>query len=75
MTWTEDRRNKQRELIQIWRPWEKSTGARTIAGKARVSKNAVKTEKSKELRELFKNLNRLLKRQKDLIRWVIEEKL
>ena len=68
MTWTADRRAKQRELIQGWKPWEKSTGARTAEGKAKVSKNAVKTGKSLEIRELFKNLNRLLKDQKDLIR-------
>ena len=68
MTWTSDRRAKQRELIQGWKPWEKSTGARTAEGKLRVSKNAVKTGKSLEIRELFKNLNRLLKDQKDLIR-------
>jgi hypothetical protein len=33
-----------------------------------VSKNAIKTGKSLEIRELFKNLNVLLKAQKDLIR-------
>ena len=68
MTWTADRRQRQRELIQTWRPWEKSTGARTAEGKSKVSKNATKTGKSLEIRELFKNLNRLLKDQKDLIR-------
>jgi hypothetical protein len=55
-------------LIQTWKPWEKSTGARTVEGKARVSKNAIKTGKSLEIRELFKCLNRLLKDQKGLIR-------
>ena len=37
-------------------------------GKAKVSKNAVKTGNSLEIRELFKHLNRLLKDQKDLLR-------
>jgi len=68
MTWTANRRKRQRELIQRWKPWEKSTGARTAEGKAKVSKNAIKTGKSLEVRELFKNLNRLLKAQKNLIR-------
>ena len=68
MTWTADRRQRQRELIQRWKPWEKSTGARTAEGKAKVSKNAVKTGDSLELRELFKYLNGLLKDQKNLIR-------
>ena len=29
----------QAELIRSWRPWEKSTGARTPEGKARSSQN------------------------------------
>lgn len=68
MTWTADRRQRQRESIQRWKPWEKSTGARTAEGKAKVSRNAVKTGDSLEIRELIKYLNGLLKDQKDLIR-------
>lgn len=45
----------------------RSTGARTPEGKKKSSKNAYKTGKSLEIRELFKYLNRLLKVQKDLI--------
>lgn len=30
------------ERIHTWRPWEKSTGPRTEAGKKRVSRNAYK---------------------------------
>ena len=67
MTWTADRRQRQRELIQTWKPWEKSTGARTAEGKAKASKNAVKTGKSLEVRELFKYLNGLMSKQKELI--------
>ena len=67
MTWTADRRERQRLLIQTWKPWEKSTGARTLEGKARVSKNAIKTGTSVEMRELFRHLNRLLKDQKNLM--------
>ena len=66
--WTAEQRQRQRELIQRWKPWTKSTGARTAEGKAKVSKNAIKTGDSHEVRELFKCLNRLLKDQKDLIR-------
>lgn len=29
-------------MIQSWKPWEKSVGARTEAGKAKVSQNALK---------------------------------
>lgn len=40
--WTEERRARQAELIRQWRPWEKSTGARTAEGKAKSSQNARK---------------------------------
>ena len=66
--WTQEERQRQRELIQRWKPWMRSTGARTPEGKKRSSRNAYKTGKSIEIRELFKNLNRILKDQKDLIR-------
>ena len=62
--WTPEQRQRQRELIQRWKPWEKSTGARTAEGKAKVSKNAVKTGKSLEVRKLIQYLNGLLREQK-----------
>ncbi len=40
--WTEERKARQSELIQNWKPWRHSTGARTPEGKAISSKNAVK---------------------------------
>ena len=65
--WTPEQRQRQRELIQRWKPWEKSTGAKTPEGKKRSSQNAYKTGKSLEVRELIKYLNNLLRNQKDLI--------
>ena len=38
--WTNERRAKQAAAIHNWRPWEESTGPRTVAGKAVVSRNA-----------------------------------
>ena len=64
--WTGERKQKQRELIQNWKPWEKSTGARTPKGKARSSRNAYKTGVS-EAKELIRQLNQLLKEEKRLI--------
>jgi len=66
--WTPEQRQRQRELIQRWKPWEKSTGAKTPEGKKKSSQNAYKTGKSLEFREFIKFINRLLKDQKDLIR-------
>jgi hypothetical protein len=30
--WTRERRQKQSEAIQEWKPWEKSTGSKSDAG-------------------------------------------
>jgi len=54
-------------MIQRWKPWEKSTGAKTPEGKKRSGQNAYKTGKSLEVRELIKYLNGLLREQKNLI--------
>lgn len=40
--WTEARRAKMQLQIREWKPWEKSTGAKTPEGKAVSSKNALK---------------------------------
>jgi len=65
--WTEERRKHQRELIDRWKPWLKSTGAKTAEGKAKSSKNASKDGTSTETRKMIRLLNQLLKRQKKLI--------
>ena len=41
--WTEERRRKQAEMIRKHKPWEKSTGPRTPAGKDRTRMNALKS--------------------------------
>ena len=55
--WTPERRAKQSAAIRRWRPWERSTGPRTAAGKARVARNAYKGG----TREVLRLLARLLK--------------
>jgi hypothetical protein len=66
--WTQEQRLRQSEVIRRWRPWESSTGAKTPQGKAISSKNATKTGDSVFLRELIKQMNRILKKQRDLLR-------
>lgn len=39
-TWTPEQKAKQAALIRAWKPWQKSTGPRTAAGKAAASGNA-----------------------------------
>lgn len=50
--WTPERRARQAELIRRWRPWEKSTGPKTKAGKLAVSRNAYKSGTRPLLRAL-----------------------
>lgn len=57
--WTPDRRRAQAEAIRRWRPWEKSTGPRTQAGKARVARNAFKGGARAKLRMLENSLRAL----------------
>ena len=65
--WTLEERLKQSEAIRRWKPWKSSTGAITAHGKAISSKNATKTGDSTYVRELIKQLNRILRAQRDLI--------
>ncbi|MCB1550982.1 MAG: hypothetical protein KDJ26_03160 [Alphaproteobacteria bacterium] len=40
--WTQERRLRQSEAIKRWKPWEKSTGAKTKEGKEHSKMNAYK---------------------------------
>ena len=39
-SWAPERRKRQAAMIHLWKPWEKSTGPKTVARKQRVSQNA-----------------------------------
>lgn len=70
-TWTEERRQRQAELIRQLKPWTKSTGPRSDEGKARASRNAWKGGHRPQLRELAKEFNaelKLMKRLNDMAR-------
>ena len=56
--WTKERRQRQSELIQSWKPWARSTGPRTSAGKAKVSQNANKGYDWLAIRNTTKALTR-----------------
>ena len=55
--WTPERRAKQAEAIQRWKPWERSTGPRSPEGKAVVSRNGWKGG----VRPAMQEIARLLK--------------
>lgn len=50
--WTTEQRAQQSEKIKQWKPWEKSTGAKTFEGKAISSRNAFKGGIRAMLREI-----------------------
>lgn len=56
--WTQERKQRQRDLINKTKPWLKSTGPRTADGKARASLNAFKhglrSRQSDKMRTLIK---------------------
>ena len=58
--WTQAERQRQAALIRQWQPWQHSTGARTLKGKAIASHNAFKGA----VRQQLKELNQLLRDQR-----------
>ena len=59
-TWTPERRQRQAEAIRRWRPWERSTGPTSAAGKAKEARNADKGSVRQQLRTLSRELNSAL---------------
>jgi hypothetical protein len=66
-TWTPEQRQRQREAIERWRPWEKSTGPKSQEGKARISRNAWTGGEWLKLRHAIKALNRALREQQEAL--------
>jgi len=59
--WTPERKAKQRAAIHRWRPWEKSTGPKSEAGKGGVAQNARKHGlRSREAQHEAKVLRQIL---------------
>lgn len=56
--WTPEAREKQRQLIQSWSPWETSTGPTTPEGKAKASRNAAQTDERLWIRECKREVER-----------------
>lgn len=69
--WTEERRQEQRDRINAVKPWLKSTGAKTAAGKATVSRNAYKGGIASNINELVKQANVMFKEQKEAIKRIV----
>ena len=70
--WTPERRARQAALIRTWRPWDRSTGPCTEAGKAKASRNAHKAGGRESERDNIRTFNRymrdLLRQQRQLMK-------
>jgi hypothetical protein len=58
--WTVERRQRQREAIRNWRPWQQSTGPRSAAGKTRSSRNADRGGRREALRADLRHFAELI---------------
>ncbi|MCB1974081.1 MAG: hypothetical protein KDE65_06290, partial [Burkholderiaceae bacterium] len=59
---------RQAELIRQWQPWKQSTGPRTPEGKAASSRNAFTGGDMARMRELAKEVNRVLREQRQWLK-------
>lgn len=68
--WTPEERARQSELIRAHKPWEKSTGPRTAAGKATASRNGtthgLTSQAAKDFRAALHAARELLARARDM---------
>lgn len=65
--WTQEQRARQAELIHNWKPWAKSTGARTPEGKKMSSQNALNYSMRDVQRELARINRALLPQMRDFL--------
>lgn len=60
--WTLEERLKQSELIKQWKPWNQSSGAKTLKGKSICKMNAYKHgARCAEIRKLIREFTELKK--------------
>ncbi len=67
--WTQERRQRQSELIQTWQPWASSTGPKTTEGKAKASQNAYKGG----IRPLLRKIAKVLRKQQQSLDELLTE--
>ena len=54
-SWAPERRKRQAAIIHLWKPWEKSTGPKTLVAKQRVAQNAFEGGVRPMMRKLAKS--------------------
>jgi hypothetical protein len=63
--WTPARRRQQARAIRRWRPWDRTTGPRTVAGKARSAHN--RDRGGRRQRELMRALDAAIRAQREAL--------
>lgn len=67
--WTSEQRLRQREAIQRWQPWAKSTGPRSAEGKQSVARNAMRHGgRSAEMTAYLRQIREFLKQSEQRLR-------
>ena len=67
--WTAEERKRQSELIRTWRPWERSTGPKTPAGKIACTLNPLRHGlRSAEFLAEAKRINKMMRDARGLLR-------
>ena len=66
-TWTPEQRQRQAEAIKRWSPWKQSTGPKSKAGKAVVSRNGFKGARWREMRDMVKAMNQVIRGQREML--------
>ena len=64
--WTRQTRHAAAQAIHGWKPWLHSTGPRTPAGKARVSRNAFKNSPRQKMRAIARLIRQIEKGRKSV---------
>ena len=65
--WTPERRALQAQAIRRWRAWARSTGPRTVEGKARSARNAYRGGHWRREREFFKRARQVLREHREAL--------
>ena len=66
--WSPERRQRQSQAIKEWKPWSKSTGPKSAAGKAQVSHNAYKGAHRIKLQDLKRAINEEIRRARNQLK-------
>lgn len=67
MTWTTERRQKQAAMIRTWKPWEQSTGPKTMAGKEVAARNSWKGGHRTKLRAIIELVRMEVRQARDMV--------